>query len=78
MEDENMEVETENNYPESNMHTENDNLPSTSKEGVLVPDVTPLGTTFYEDKATETQFSDSFDLPKILDTDEKLNHFTGN
>lgn len=69
IEEEIMEVEVQNN--------ENLAVASMSNRKALVSNMAPLSRTFYEDKATETPFSDFFKLPQILNTDEKLSNFTG-
>lgn len=54
--------------------------PSTSsinlKKGIQ-SHVGPLSNIFHEDKVTETTFSQFFELPQILDSDENLSHFAG-
>lgn len=73
MEHENQNVEEINH---GDIQLKNESKQSTSTSVLELPK-SSLPNIFYEDKATETQFDELFEFPQILNSNEKLIHFTG-
>lgn len=76
---ENMEIEDDESLLETNKNIVDmgEELATTSNKGAIASHIGPFSNVFTDDKETQTEFCEFFELPQILNSDAKLINFCG-
>lgn len=79
MSNENMEIEDDESLIQTNENIGDtgEEHATTSNKGALASHIGPFSNVFTDDKATQTEFCEFFELPQILNSDAKMINFCG-